>query len=117
MKYAITYTPNGDWNNVDTVLVETPINPLDMTNVELKEMFKIIIDDEDCAELLSRDAEHWFVRNAYDTDYKLKELLEDAVDLEKRIWGDGEIYEEDKTLISNLIDLAEKQAGIKGAIK
>ena len=73
MRYAITYTTDETWNSVDTFIVETTINPLDMTDEQLVEMFKgYITYDGIVAENVALDGELWFVRNLDDTDVKME---------------------------------------------
>lgn len=69
MKYAITYALDDTWESVDTLLVETNTNPLDMPAEELADIF----DTYAClgrerALALAKDEDYWFVRNVEDTD-------------------------------------------------
>lgn len=65
MRYAITFTPDDTWNLADTFIVETDINPLDMTNEQLISMFESYTEQ---AEEVVAEPERWFLRNLEDTD-------------------------------------------------
>lgn len=69
MRYAVTYTKDDTWNTTDTIIVETDISPLDMTNEQLIKMFETYTDD---AEEIVAEPERWFLRNLEDTDVVMK---------------------------------------------
>lgn len=68
MRYAITYTTDETWNTVDTAIIETDTNPMDMKEEQLQKLFYKIFYDEEEANAMALDYDHWFVRNLDDTD-------------------------------------------------
>lgn len=72
MRYAITFTPDDTWNLADTFIVETDINPLDMTNEQLTSMFESYTEQ---AEEVVAEPERWFLRNLEDTDVMMSGTL------------------------------------------
>lgn len=72
MRYAITFTPDDTWNLADTFIVETDINPLDMTNEQLISMFESYTEQ---AEEVVAEPERWFLRNLEDTDVMMSGTL------------------------------------------
>lgn len=67
-KYAITFATDDTWNSVDTLLLTTPKNPLDMTTEEIAEIFIGYGMDSERASMLAEDGDYWFIRNCEDTD-------------------------------------------------
>ena len=68
MKYAITYALDDTWQSVDTLLVESDNNPLDMPHEEIADIFEAYGIEAERAKELAKDEEYWFVRNAEDVD-------------------------------------------------
>ena len=71
MRYAITYSPYGEWDDVDTLIVESDITPLDMTKEQLMKMFETYTGDTDIAKLITNGKDNWFCRNLEDTDVNM----------------------------------------------
>lgn len=72
MRYAITYTTDGEWDSVDTFIVETDTSPMEMDDKQLTKMFESYIGDSIVAENLATDyKDHWFCRNLGDTDVNM----------------------------------------------
>ena len=73
MRYAITFTTDREsWNSVDTFIVETDENPLDMTKEQIITMFDTYVCDTDIAEKLADDEDLWFIHNVDDTDVSMR---------------------------------------------
>lgn len=70
MKYAITYALDDTWQSVDTLIVETEANPLDMPSMRLADIFEAYGMEHERAVELAKDDDYWFVRNADDVDVK-----------------------------------------------
>lgn len=68
MRFAVTYTMDGEWNTVDTFIVETDTHPRDMSHEQLVSMFEAYISDSDDAEYLASNGEYWFYRHLDSTD-------------------------------------------------
>ena len=68
MKYAITYALDDTWESVDTLLVETDANPLDMPPEEIADIFEAYGIEPERAKALAHDDDYWFSRNAEDVD-------------------------------------------------
>lgn len=68
MRYAVTFTIDGDWNTVDTFIVETDVSPMEMADQKLIDMFESYICDSDDAEKIASDSDLWFIRHLDDTD-------------------------------------------------
>lgn len=68
MRFAVTFTTDGEWNTVDTFIVETDTHLKDMSSEELVTMFETYICDSDEAEELASNKEHWFWRELDSTD-------------------------------------------------
>lgn len=71
MRYAITYSPYREWDDVDTLIVETDTMPLDMTREQLMNMFETYIGDTDIARFVVDGKDGWFCRNLEDTDVSM----------------------------------------------
>lgn len=67
-RYAITYTIDYDWNTVDTFIITTDKNPLDMSKEELKELFYGYIGNKEEVAKVAPYHDQWFIRNLEDTD-------------------------------------------------
>ena len=67
-KYAITFATDDTWNSVDTMLVKSATNPIDMPISKIKGFFMLYGLPEWEAEIVANDTEMWFVRNCEDTD-------------------------------------------------
>ena len=72
MKYALTFTnpETYDWNETDTIIIDTPKNPLD---IELDTLAGMLAEHarydytkEEWSDILANDS--WFVRNCDDVD-------------------------------------------------
>lgn len=79
MKYALTFTnpETYDWNETNTIIINTPKNPLD---VPLNDLAKALAasetsdyDEETWRNILGNDS--WYVRNCDDLDVDLWEVL------------------------------------------
>lgn len=69
MRFAVTFTTDGEWNTVDTFIVETDTHPRDMSYEQLVSMFETYLSgDSDDAEYLASDGELWFYRHLDSTD-------------------------------------------------
>lgn len=68
MKYAITYALDDTWQSVDTLLVESDSNPLDMPSEEMADIFEAYGIEAERAKELAKDSDYWFIRNADDVD-------------------------------------------------
>lgn len=71
MRYAVTYSPYREWDDVDTLIVETDTMPLDMTREQLMKMFETYIGDTDIARFVVDGKDSWFCRNLEDTDVNM----------------------------------------------
>ena len=72
MRYAITFTTDETWNTVDTFIVETDTNPMDMSEEQLTKMFETYTTDSIISENLATDfKDNWFCRNLEDTDVNM----------------------------------------------
>lgn len=73
MRYAITFiTDKENWNTIDTFIVETDTNPLDMDEEQATKMFETYIGDSVIAEKLATDyKDNWFATNLEDTDVNM----------------------------------------------
>ena len=67
MKYAITYALDDTWDSVDTLIVETDTNPLDMPDDELAGIFEADGIDHPQAMAIVEEG-MWFARNTDDVD-------------------------------------------------
>lgn len=82
MRYALTFTnPNTyDWNETNTIILETPVNPLDMSldNLAgvLAEKAGYDYDKSEWSDILGNDS--WYVRNCEDVDVDLWEGEDNA---------------------------------------
>ena len=81
MKYALTFTnpENYDWNETDTIIIDSPINPLD---IEKRKLVKALTeskyndyDENEWWDILANDS--WFVRNFEDVDVDLWEGVDE----------------------------------------
>lgn len=68
MRFAVTFTTDGEWSSVDTFIVETDTHLKDMSHDELVTMFETYIGDSDDAEELVSNKEHWFCHELDSTD-------------------------------------------------
>lgn len=68
MRFAVTFTVDGEWDTVDTFIVETDTHLKDMSSEELATMFETYIGDSDEAEELASNKGHWFCRALDSTD-------------------------------------------------
>lgn len=71
-RYAVTYTIDHDWNTVDTFIVETDKNPLDMNDEEITAMFDSYIHNKEEAKHMPM-SERWFCINL---DFKPDVVME-----------------------------------------
>ena len=71
MRYAVTYSPYREWDDVDTLIVETDTSPLDMAREQLMKMFETYIGDTDIARFVVQGDNGWFCRNLEDTDINM----------------------------------------------
>ena len=75
MRYALTFTnpETYDWNETDTIILETPKNPLDISLDTLAgvlaEKANYDYDKSEWSDILANDS--WYVRNCEDTDVDL----------------------------------------------
>lgn len=74
MRYAVTFTKDGDWNTVDTFIVETDVSPMDMSDEQKIDMFEAYIMDSDEAEKVASDSDLWFIRHLDDTDVMMPRI-------------------------------------------
>lgn len=72
MRYAVTFTTDETWNTVDTFILESDTNPIDMNEERLTKMFEAYITDSIVASNLASDYKgYWFCRNLGDTDVNM----------------------------------------------
>ena len=71
MRYAITYATDDTWNSVDTIIVETNKEVLDMPSEEIADIFESYGLTRQQAMELAQDGDYWFVRNVNDVDVDL----------------------------------------------
>lgn len=75
MRYALTFTnpETYDWNETDTIILETPKNPLDISLDTLAgvlaEKANYDYDKSEWSDILANDS--WYVRNCEDADVDL----------------------------------------------
>lgn len=73
MRYAITFTTDDTWNTTDTLIVETDVSPVDMTEGQVIAMIESYTGDSDLAKRVAEESERWFCRNLEDTDVNMVE--------------------------------------------
>ena len=74
MRYAITFSTDMEtWDSVDTLIVETDVNPLDMDYKQLYKTFYGYLGDRILADDIAKHHDMWFCRNLADTDVDVRE--------------------------------------------
>lgn len=79
MKYALTFTnpETYDWNETDTIIIDTPKNPLDVPLNDLTKALAVSgvrdYNEEGWKDILGNDS--WYVRNCDDQDADLWGIL------------------------------------------
>lgn len=71
MRYAVTFSIDNDWTTTDTFIVETDVNPIDMTEGQKIRMFEQYIFNQDDAKKVALDDVLWFAINTDDVNVNM----------------------------------------------